>query len=203
MADTERSFQQVYNAFQIKILRYLTRLVGEGEAEDLSQEVFTKVAQGLPDFRGEASLSTWIYKIATNSAYDRLRRSHVLPVIKNSTPAQAMEESEDDELCLMDKGEGDAEEKVIRQEMNGCIREIIDSLPESYRSVIILSDLEGISDREIAYILDLSLSAAKIRLHRARSILKGQLQRACVFYRDGRNELACDRRGNGADHPDP
>lgn len=87
-----------------------------------------------------------------------------------------------------------SEGKVIRREMNGCIREIIGTLPETYRSVIILGDLEGMTDREIADVLGIRIEAAKIRLHRARAKLREELASACVFYRDDRNELACDRR---------
>jgi RNA polymerase sigma-70 factor (ECF subfamily) len=83
---------------------------------------------------------------------------------------------------------------VIRDEMNGCIREIIGRLPEAYRSVIVLSELEGFRDGEIAEILGLSLQAAKVRLHRARTKLRRDLETACVFYRDERNELSCDRK---------
>jgi RNA polymerase sigma-70 factor (ECF subfamily) len=66
-------FQKVYEDFQPKILRYLARLVGKSEAEDLAQETFVKVHQSLKNFRGESQLSTWMYRIATNTALDKLR----------------------------------------------------------------------------------------------------------------------------------
>ena len=56
--------------------RYLKRIVGESDAEDLTQEVFVKIGQALEKFRGESQLSTWIYQIATNAAFDRFRASH-------------------------------------------------------------------------------------------------------------------------------
>ena len=71
--DHSLEFPQIYTAYWPKIARYLARLVGEDEAEDLTQEVFIKVSQALPGFRGESSVSTWLYRIATNAAYDRLR----------------------------------------------------------------------------------------------------------------------------------
>ena len=79
MASTESrvsahpDFPQVYGEFHPRIQRYLTRLLGTNEADDATQEVFAKISQALPQFRGESSLSTWIYRIATNTAYDRLR----------------------------------------------------------------------------------------------------------------------------------
>jgi len=66
-------FQEIYADFQPKILRYMARMIGEGEAEDITQEVFIKLSHTLKTFRGESSLSTWIYRIATNTALDRLR----------------------------------------------------------------------------------------------------------------------------------
>ncbi|MFI5179273.1 MAG: sigma-70 family RNA polymerase sigma factor, partial [Vicinamibacterales bacterium] len=66
-------FPKLYAEFQPKIRRYVSRLIGANEAEDLTQDVFLKVSQALPAFRGEASVSTWVYRIATNSALDLLR----------------------------------------------------------------------------------------------------------------------------------
>jgi RNA polymerase sigma-70 factor (ECF subfamily) len=66
-------FQKIYDTYQPKILRYLTRMVGESDAEDLTQDVFVKVNKALGDFRGESKVSTWLYRIATNVAMDRMR----------------------------------------------------------------------------------------------------------------------------------
>jgi RNA polymerase sigma-70 factor (ECF subfamily) len=66
-------FQNVYQEFQPRIHRFLCRLVGPEEADDLTQDVFLKVSQALPGLRGESTLSTWVYRIATNSALDKLR----------------------------------------------------------------------------------------------------------------------------------
>jgi len=73
MSDIELEFQIIHDTFRPKIYRYLSRMVGEHEAEDLTQEVFVKVNQGLGNFKGESKLTTWLYRIATNAAIDRLR----------------------------------------------------------------------------------------------------------------------------------
>ncbi|MHC4346436.1 MAG: RNA polymerase sigma factor, partial [Planctomycetota bacterium] len=73
MKETQLEFSDVYEEFHGKISRYLKRMVGEDEAEDLTQEVFVKVSDGLKDFKGESRLYTWIYRIATNAALDRLK----------------------------------------------------------------------------------------------------------------------------------
>ncbi|MEI7639596.1 MAG: sigma-70 family RNA polymerase sigma factor [Syntrophus sp. (in: bacteria)] len=194
MESGEIRFQQVYDEYQGKILRYLTRMVGENEAEDLTQEVFVKIGQALETFRGESSLSTWIYQIATNAALDKLRHPSNRHVGGKLLPVEAITETKEDENIWTGEVMASTEQRVIRQEMNGCIREIIQTLPETYRSVIVLSELEGLSDAEIADILGLTLQAAKIRLHRARARLRKELTTACIFYRDDRHEFACDRK---------
>jgi RNA polymerase sigma-70 factor, ECF subfamily len=194
MVDNESNFQKIYDDFSPKILRYMTRMVGEAEAEDLTQEVFAKIDRALKRFRGESKLSTWIYQIATNAALDRLRRSSARSGDEKRLPIEDIAEMEEDIEIWTGEQTPSTEQKVIRQEMNGCIRKIIETLPEAYRSVIVLSELEGFKDTEIADILGLSREAAKIRLHRARTRLKKELQTACVFYRDERNEFACDRK---------
>jgi RNA polymerase sigma-70 factor (ECF subfamily) len=185
-------FQEIHNTFRPKIHRYLTRLVGENEAEDLTQDVFVKVGQGLKNFRGDSQLSTWIYKIATNTALDRLRRSSFKKTSAASI-AEAELESEDKDLWMGEKSPT-ADQQSIRKEMNECIRDFIEKLPENYKSVMVLGEVEGLKNKEIGEILGISLDTVKIRLHRARAKLKKELQNHCNFYRDERNELACDKK---------
>jgi RNA polymerase sigma-70 factor (ECF subfamily) len=185
-------FQSVYGEFQPRIRRYLDRLVGPSEAEDVAQEVFAKVSQALPQFRGDSSISTWIYRIATNAAYDRLRsrsfhREGDVP-IDNGAPVH-------------DQSPG-AEETLVRGEMNECISGYIARLPASYRSVVILSEHEGLTNQEIAAALGVSIDTVKIRLHRARARLRKELGTGCSFYRDERNELACEPRPKGVSQQD-
>jgi RNA polymerase sigma-70 factor (ECF subfamily) len=194
MVDNESNFQKIHDDFRPRIMRYLTRMAGEGEAEDLTQEVFAKIDRALKTFRGESALSTWIYQIATNAALDRLRHPSARLGKEQRIPIEDIAETEEDREIWTNEQTASSEQRVIRQEMNGCIREIIETLPESYRSVIVLSELEGFKDTEIADILGLSLQAIKIRLHRARIRLKRELKTACIFYRDERNEFACDRK---------
>jgi RNA polymerase sigma-70 factor, ECF subfamily len=73
MSSDEPKFQAVYDRFHDRIRHYLRQLVGETEAEDLTQEVFLKIDKGLEGFQAKSSLSTWVYRIATNTALDKLR----------------------------------------------------------------------------------------------------------------------------------
>ena len=199
--DPELRFQQVYDEYHAKIFRYLTRIVGQSEAEDLTQEVFVKVGQSLETFRGESQVSTWIYRIATNAALDRLRQPAVRHGGEKLLPVESIAEIKADADIRTGELKASTEQKLIRGEMNGCIREIIQALPEQYRSVIVLSELEDLKDGEIAEILGLTLQTAKVRLHRARARLRKELAAACVFYRDEQNELACDRKNPSRSKP--
>jgi RNA polymerase sigma-70 factor (ECF subfamily) len=196
---TDLDFQSIYKTFHPKIVRYLAHMVGWRDAEDVTQEVFVKVNQGLNSFKGESQISTWIYRIATNSALDKLRSPSFRQRGRKSLFGDSIGEGEID---IIDKnawtGENtpSVETSVARKEMNQCIRGVVEKLPENYRAVVILSELEGFRDDEIAEILGVSIHTAKIRLHRARARLKKDLEAHCNFYRDERNEFACDLKGS-------
>ncbi|MBW2706565.1 MAG: RNA polymerase sigma factor, partial [Deltaproteobacteria bacterium] len=86
------------------------------------------------------------------------------------------------------------DQKVIRKEMSECVREYVDRLPPDHRTVLVLKELEGFKNREIADILDISLENVKIRLHRARARLKLELDDGCDFYHNDEGTLVCDRK---------
>jgi RNA polymerase sigma-70 factor, ECF subfamily len=197
MTDKELDFQEIYSSFQPRIRGYLSRMLGKNEAEDLAQEVFIKVDKALKEFRGEARLSTWIYRIATNAALDRLRsssfRQREKECVLGETSSQNEAEPEDRNVWTGEQ-KPDLEQQLIHREMNSCIREYVEQLPEDYRAALVLSEVEGFKNREIAEILGVSLDTVKIRLHRARARLKDSLESHCHFYLDERSELACDRK---------
>jgi RNA polymerase sigma-70 factor (ECF subfamily) len=197
MSTAPVEFRQVHDTYRLKILRYLTRLVGEHEAEDVTQTVFAKVSEGLKNFRGEASLSTWIYRIATNAALDKLRslatqRGTAVPLPAESTLEDHVDADEYE--ASADERSASVDSVMIRVEMDECIKGFIKNLPENYRTVIVLGDIEGFKNIEIADILGVSLDTVKIRLYRARQQLKKELEAGCDFYRDERNEFACDHK---------
>ena len=195
MTNNELEFQNIYNTFQPKIHFYLERIVGEHEADDLTQEVFLKVNKGLRSFRGESKLSTWIYHIATNVARDKLRSPTFRDMVQNRLTDDSIPEDKmptEARVVWMKEKLPSVEQQLIRKEMNECIRSFVDKLPEKYKTALVLSELEGFTNQEIAQILSVSLDTVKIRLHRAREKIKKELETHCDFYRDERNELACD-----------
>ncbi|MFC1845481.1 RNA polymerase sigma factor [Thermodesulfobacteriota bacterium] len=189
---SETKFSDIYQEFHPKVTHFLTRLVGGNEAEDVAQVVFEKVSNSLSDFKGESKLSTWIFKIATNAALDRLKSPSYKRTPSGPLAPVPLQTVENIEFFFNSPTSPD--QKVIREEMSDCVREFVDRLPPDYRTIIILNELEGFTNKEIAEILQISLDAAKIRLHRARAQLKKSLESGCDFYLDGESELACDRK---------
>ena len=173
----ELQFQEIYDTFQPKVLRYMTRLVGENEAEDLTQEIFVKIDQRLGTFRGEAQLSTWVYRIATNTALDKLRSVSFRQAAQTSSLDDS-NEAECEDTCQVEEAPS-LEQQLMRQEMQQCFGSFVRNLPANYRTVVVLSELEEMTNQEIAEILGLSLDVVKIRLHRGRSRLLQELKTHC------------------------
>ncbi len=189
---SDQTFNEIFDEYHPRILRYLKRIVGPEDAEDLSQEVFDKINRGLNKFQGRSSLSTWIYRIATNTAIDTSRSA----AYKYEMGHHSFEDetSHESSGATAVKASPVTDQLVIRKEMSDCVNEFIDNLPPDYKTVIVLSDLEGFANKEIAEILGISLDNVKIRLHRARARLKKALQDGCDFYYTEGNTLACDRK---------
>jgi RNA polymerase sigma-70 factor (ECF subfamily) len=193
----ELDFQAIYAEFQPRILRYVTNMVGDTDAEDLTQEIFIKVNKALPTFHGDSSLSTWLYRVATNAALDRLRSpAYRLSTqrIEQANPTDNLEPEVDDRNIWTGEKVPVLEWQVVRKEMSDCLHEYIQRLPESYRTVLALSEFEGLSNHEMAEILQVTTGAVKIRLHRARERLKADLIANCPSYWVEGNEFLPDLR---------
>jgi RNA polymerase sigma-70 factor (ECF subfamily) len=194
MSDGDRDFGQLYAEYQPRIRRYMARLVGEPDAEDLTQMAFLKVSQALEDFRGDSAISTWIYRIATNVAIDWTRGAAFKQELQQ-VPVDVLSGAEPgDHAAWKQEALPLADHMLIRQEMTHCIRQVVEGLPEHDREVIALSEFEGLTNVEIADILGVSLGTVKIRLHRARRRLRKALDDGCTLYQDDRQGLACDRK---------
>ena len=189
---SEYEFKKIYDEYYHMIIQYLTRLVGANDAEDIAQDVFDKINRNLGEFRRQSKLSTWIYRIATNTAIDRLRSAAYKYSKKHSTFEEAID-SEAQNVRVA-QNETATDQTLIRKEMSECVKGFIDKLPQDDRTVIVLSELEGLANKEIADILEISLDNVKIRLHRARAKLRTTLKDGCNFYHNEQNVFACDRK---------
>lgn len=166
------------------VLHYLERYVGDpAVARDLQQETLIRIARGYAAFAGRSAVKTWAFAIANRVAADYFRDP------ERRTPIVEL-----DEAAELPSQEPDIDVGLIEAEMNQCVRQVVDSLPDAYRSALILHDLEGLSMEQTALICDCTLATAKIRIHRARSRLREALGRKCAFYHDGEGVYRCDRK---------
>ncbi len=150
----------------------LKLLANTDEAECVLQETFLKVFQALPTFKGQSSLSTWIYRIATNFALMKLRSKK-----KNFTGIEDLElKTNQDALQAFNRSVGDTPlQDAVNMELREEMDKAIEDLPPKFRSVFVLKDIEGFSLKEISEMLDMSLAAVKSNLHRARLFLRDRL----------------------------
>ena len=192
---TNLNFTQVYNEFHPKILRYLERLTGDREeAKDLVQEVFMKVDQGLSRFEGRSTLSTWIYRIATNVSHNRFRSASFQKGEKQTLTDEFIEENKEDKNVWTGERESSAGQQLEKKEMSSCINRYIYDLNEDYQKVLVLSEYEGLKNKEIASILGITIDTVKIRIHRARTQLKKRMEKGCDVSPDPDTGLHCDEK---------
>jgi RNA polymerase sigma-70 factor (ECF subfamily) len=141
----------------------------EADAAEIAQDTFLSAYQHLPSFRGEAAFGSWVHRIAANHALMRLRHRRVVESVRDEL--EAPDSSGAAVYHLSDWGKR-ADEKALESELGEAIRQATDRLPEPYREVFLLKDVEGLSYEEIAEITKDSVSAIKSRLHRARLSLR-------------------------------
>lgn len=166
-----QAFATLFDRYSDKIYRLAVGLLqDEMEAESVVQDAFLRLFEHLDSFEGRARVGTWLYRVAYNLAVDALRRRRPLLALAD--------EPEDDAVpapaVLADWRqwpEGVLTQAEIAAELDAAIA----ALPEKYRAVFLLREVEGLSTDETAEVIGLSRSAAKVRLHRARLFLREQL----------------------------
>jgi RNA polymerase sigma-70 factor (ECF subfamily) len=160
-AGDEQAFEVLLTRHSRFIFNLSYRLLGNAaDAEELAQEAAVRFYQSLGRFRGEVTVRSWLYRLVTNLAVDRLRRR---------TPVEV----ELDGAAL--PGGTDPQEEAERRETAAMVRRALNALPREERVVLVLRDLEDRSYQEIAAILDLNLGTVKSRIHRARRGLRERL----------------------------
>lgn len=164
------SYEQLVQRHMNRVYTIVYRVVNnKEEAEDITQEVFVKVFNGLKKFDQKSAFSTWLYRIATNSAldaFDRLKKHS-----KNTSSVHnhaADGEDAVDALTLQPSLAPGPEENVVQSELRECIHRVMKSLELDHQRVLLLRDFEDLSYDEIADVLQAKLSAVKMRIHRAR-----------------------------------
>lgn len=145
-------------------------LKNETEAEDVAQETVIKVYQNLDKFRGESQFRTWVLSIARNEALGRLRK--IGNRREDSLDAETDEQTGDYTPAILTSWREIPAEALEQKELGQILRKAIEGLPEIYRNVVLLRDIEEMDIRETAAALGISEAAVKVRLHRARALLQ-------------------------------
>lgn len=166
------STESIWNEYVGQLRGFIYRRIPEPAiVDDLVQEVFLKVQSKVDTLKDETRLQSWLYQIARNTIIDYFR-------------GQKPEEELPETLDLPD-----AKPSRVLEELAECVRPMMDALPAEYRLPLLLSDLEGLSQKEVAERLGLSLSAAKSRVQRGRERLKRVFAECCEFQRDHRGNV--------------
>jgi RNA polymerase sigma-70 factor (ECF subfamily) len=151
----------------------LSLLRNEAEAEDAAQETAIKVYLNLKNFRGDAQFRTWVLSIARNEGLGRLRKAGTRR--EDSLDAETDEQTGDYAPAVLTSWREIPSEALQRQELGAILRKAIEGLPEIYRNVVLLRDIEEMDVRETAVALGITDGAVKVRLHRARALLQREL----------------------------
>ena len=171
-AGDEAAFEQVVRAYGGRLLAVARRIVGsEEDARDAVQDAFMNAFKSLDRFEGNAKLSTWLHRIVVNAALMRLRTRKRKPEqsIETMLPSFVDDGHHEERFQSWDEP---VDKLMERAENRALVRKQIDALPEGYRTVLVLRDIEGLDTEETAKVLGLSVNATKIRLHRARQALR-------------------------------
>jgi RNA polymerase sigma-70 factor (ECF subfamily) len=159
-------FEVIMRRYNQRLFRVAHSILGNaGEAEDVTQDAYVRSYMHLDQFEGRAKFSTWLTKIAVHEALARLRARRKLVEI------DAMSGAIEDGIILESKSPS-PEQEVMTNTIKIVIEAAVEKLPETYRSVFMMREVEGMSTAETADCLDLTEESVKVRLHRARSLLR-------------------------------
>lgn len=176
--DTE-AFETLFQRYSPKVSQQVMHLLGNAsEAEEVLQEVFLTVYEKARTFRGDAAFSTWLYRLTANAALSRLRYHRRHPHVSLDEHLPSFRDDGHHLLRPVVDWSADLEDDIAMAEIQRLLRQAIETLAPLDKAVVVMSDLEELSNREIGTILGLSVPAVKARLHRARLCLRGQLATA-------------------------
>jgi RNA polymerase sigma-70 factor (ECF subfamily) len=176
-AGDERGVEELVTRHGGVVYRLARRLLNDPrDAEEVTQDVLLTVVEKIHTFRGEAAFSSWIYRIATNAAYERLRSRRSRPEVSLESFFPVFDAEGRHAQPMLDWSDRLNDPGVIA-ETRGAIEQAINHLPPEYQTAVLLRDVEGLTNEEVAATLGLTVAAVKSRVHRARLVLRGQLAR--------------------------
>lgn len=174
------ALNEVMERYEEKVFNLAMRHTrNQQDAEEVLQDVFTTVYRKIKSFQGKAAFSSWLYRITVNAAFMKLRKrkqEQAIPMEDMSGPIEAKFMQDHDAFDTTSYSE------ASNAELRDVLQKAVDRLPYEYRSVFVLRDVDGLSNKECASILKLSIPAIKSRLHRARLMLRKKLERYYADY---------------------
>jgi RNA polymerase sigma-70 factor, ECF subfamily len=167
--------EEIFRKYAPRVYNLARRMLGnDADAEDVTQDVFVQVLRNLPRFRGESAFSTWLYRIAVNTTLTYRRKRAVRKAYSLAEPFQGFADNGEHRKPVRRWAPG-PEQLALDREAHQVIEHAIGQLPEMYRDIYVLADVEGLSNADIAAMLGLSVAAVKSRLHRARLLMRNFL----------------------------
>lgn len=170
----QSSFEELLSRYSNKVFSLASRLTRNAEdAEEVLQDVFVTVHRKIASFEGKSSFSSWLYRVTVNAAFMKLRKRRQdlsVPLEDVIQQSHAITSLKSPESAFVDA-------QSIRNQMLEALESAIRKLPDDYRPVFILRDVDGLTSREVSKILDLTVPAVKSRLHRSRLMLRRRLNR--------------------------
>ena len=168
--DTE-AYSHIVEKYQGMAYRYVSsRFPEDEEAHDLTQEIFISVYEALSSFRGDSKFSTWFYSIMINHCRNYRKKRNKVKVV----PLSYTTAGEEVDIPLSDEREN-PEKSVVMDDSLRIVKEELMKLPEDYREILTMRDIDGLSYNEICDMLNIKMSNVKVRIHRGREMLKNRL----------------------------
>src|SRR5262249_2137327 len=165
----------VFRDYAPRVYNLARRMLGnDADAEDVTQDVLLQVVRKLDTFRGESAFPTWLHRVTVNAALAHRRKRATRELHRLHDPLESFQEN-GRHMATVRRWSVRPEEEVLDRETQELIERAIARLPEIYRDVYVLADVEGLPNAEIADMLGLSLPAVKSRLHRARLLMRDAL----------------------------
>jgi RNA polymerase sigma-70 factor (ECF subfamily) len=169
----ESCFEELINRYSTKIFNLAMRITrNQEDAEDVLQEVCTTVFTKISSFEGKSQFSSWLYRVATNSSFMKIRsrkRRRTVSIEDIEPSGQQNWGSNRAELT-------DIDTMSTRHELREAIERAVDELPREYKAIFVLRDIDGLSNQSVSEVLELSVPAVKSRLHRSRLLMREKLQ---------------------------
>jgi RNA polymerase sigma-70 factor, ECF subfamily len=167
------AFEQLLDRYEDKIFRLAYRFVrNETEAKEILQDTFLTIWRKLDTFKGDAQFSSWLYRVAANAALMRLRSQRRHPEVSTEDLPIGYLDNYGQLPPAIENWAKRPDEELASDELRRHIQSAVDALPEIYRTVFLIRDVEGLSTEETAEVLQISVPTVKTRLHRARIALR-------------------------------